>query len=61
MLEIWTNTINNQNSFKDHTKRNDDIPIELESDEKISLYEILERDKTNVLSSYLKGENNRPD
>ncbi|CAD8200188.1 unnamed protein product [Paramecium octaurelia] len=61
LLEIWTNTINNQNSFKDHTKRNDDIPIELEGDEKISLYEILERDKTNVLSSYLKGENNHPD
>ncbi|CAD8117933.1 unnamed protein product [Paramecium sonneborni] len=61
LLEIWTNTINNQNSFKDHTKRNDDIPIELELDEKISLYEILERDKTNVLQSYLKGENNHPD
>ncbi|CAD8104021.1 unnamed protein product [Paramecium primaurelia] len=60
LLEIWTNTINNQNSFKDHTKRNDDIPIELEDDEKINLYEILERDKTNVLTSYLKGENNHP-
>ncbi|CAD8125312.1 unnamed protein product [Paramecium sonneborni] len=60
LLEIWTNTINNQNSFKDHTKRTDDIPIELEDDEKINLYEILERDKTNVLASYLKGENNHP-
>ncbi|CAD8125695.1 unnamed protein product [Paramecium sonneborni] len=60
LLEIWTNTINNQNSFKDHTKRNDDIPIELDDDEKINLYEILERDKTNVLASYLKGENNHP-
>ncbi|CAD8080873.1 unnamed protein product [Paramecium sonneborni] len=61
VLEIWTNTINNQNSFKDQKKRDDDIPIELEDDEKINLYEILERDKTQVLSSYLKGQNNDPD
>jgi hypothetical protein len=33
----------------------------LEDDEKINLYEILERDKTNVLSSYLKGEYNHSD
>lgn len=56
ILEIWTNTINNQNSFKGHQKdQDDDIPIELEDDEKINLYEILERDKTRVLSSFLKG------
>ncbi|KAM3144515.1 Vacuolar protein sorting-associated protein 13 [Paramecium bursaria] len=61
LLEIWTNTINNQNSFKDQQKSpENDIPIELEDDEKINLYEILERDKTKVLSSYLKGQNNDP-
>ncbi|CAD8061056.1 unnamed protein product [Paramecium sonneborni] len=61
MLEIWTNTINDQYALKDQKKRDEEPPIELEEDEKINLYEILERDKTQVLSSYLKGQNNDPD
>ncbi|CAK75254.1 unnamed protein product (macronuclear) [Paramecium tetraurelia] len=61
MLELWTNTINDQFVLKEQKKRDDDVPIELEDDEKINLYEILERDKTQVLSSYLKGQNNDPD
>ncbi|CAD8044814.1 unnamed protein product [Paramecium primaurelia] len=61
MLEILKNTINDQFDLKDQKKRDDDVPVELEAEEKINLYEILERDKTQVLSSYLKGQNNDPD
>ncbi len=57
LLEIWTHTINNENAFKDIIKSEaDDIPIELTDAEKINLYEILERDKANVLNSYLEGQ-----
>lgn len=54
LIELWSKTVNNENAFKDVKKtKEDDIPIELEDSEKINLYEILERDKANVLSSYL--------
>ena len=45
MLEIWTSTINDQFVLKEQKKRDEEPPIELEEDEKINLYEILERDK----------------
>ena len=62
LLDIWTNTINNQNAFLDKDKSNeDDVPVELEEGEKINLYEILERDSAKVLNMYLQGQSSAPD
>ena len=54
LLDIWTKAINTQNAFKDIDKfLEDDVPVELEEGEKINLYEILERDTSNILNMYL--------
>lgn len=52
MLEIWTKNIDK--NLKEVVKTEDDIgQVELEEGEKINLYEILEKDRANVLINYL--------
>ena len=54
MLEILTKNIDK--NLKEIVKTDDDVSqVELEESEKINLYEILEKDRDNVLNNYLLG------